>query len=55
MNIWEGGNKKREERETKHRRFFLMFIYLFLRERKSTSRVGAEREGGTKSKAGSRL
>ena len=30
-------------------------VYLFLRERQSTSRGGAEREGDTESKAWSRL
>ena len=37
--------------------FFFLNIYLFLRdrERKSTSRGGAEREGDTEAKAGSRL
>ena len=30
-------------------------VYLFLRERKNTSRAGAEREGDTEFKAGSRL
>ena len=34
-------------------KIFLMFI--FEKERESASRIGAEREGGTKSKAGSRL
>ena len=36
--------------------FFLNFyVYLFLRERQSTSRRGSEREGDTESEAGSRL
>ena len=37
--------------------FFNLFfkIYLFLRQRQSTSRGGAEREGDTESEAGSRL
>ena len=35
---------------------FLFFnVYLFLRERQSTSRGGAEREGDTESEAGSSL
>ena len=36
-------------------KIFLMFIYLWDRERQSMSRGGAEREGHTESKAGSRL
>ena len=32
-----------------------MFIYFWDRERQSTSRGGAEREGDTESEAGSRL
>ena len=35
--------------------FFLMFIYFWDRERQSMSGGGAEREGDTESKAGSRL
>ena len=40
-----------------HPTFFFFNVYLFLRERQrqSASRGGAEREGDTKSKAGSRL
>ena len=34
---------------------FLMFFFIFERERQSTSGVGAERDGDTESKAGSRL
>ena len=35
--------------------FVFFNVYLFLRERQSTSRGGAEREGDTESEAGSRL
>ena len=35
--------------------FFFFNVYLFLRERQSVSRGGAEREGDTEYKAGSRL
>ena len=35
--------------------YFLMFTYFWERERQSTSRGGADREGGTEPKAGSRL
>ena len=35
--------------------FFLVFTYCWERERQSTSRGGAEREGDTESEAGSRL
>ena len=34
---------------------FFFNVYLFLRERQSVSRGGAEREGDTESEAGSRL
>ena len=35
--------------------FFFLNVHLFSRERQSVSRGGAEREGGTESKAGSRV
>ena len=34
---------------------FFFHVYLFVRERRSVSRGGAERKGGTESDAGSRL